>query len=251
MEVGMGFFGLQSMSAEFSMKTLDVIAYLTQKLSCIRETTTISSQCIANIMYGVQNFGIDRSEMQTLLIVLSEKLSICKDVFSEQEIGMCFFSMKNMRTMEPEVEQLLDALIKKLKNSDPLNSKSLCMILYGLQNFSSENQTVRRLISVLIKKLRFCKDEFNAREVGNALYGLQHFNSNSKEVLQLLQLLSDKIVRCKEELNDQEIGMALNGLKNMNENVIEVLNILSALDTLVPKVDGRKSFIVSNRCKKY
>ena len=124
------------------------------------------------------------------------------------------------------------------------------MILYGLQNFDSGDEAVKRLIPTITKKIRRCQDTFNAREIGNALYGLQNFKSNSKDMLQLLTVLSDRIVECEEELNDQEIGMALNGLKNMNENVIEVLNILSALDTIVSKTDGRKSFIVANRCEK-
>lgn len=246
-EIGMSFYGLQRMSSEYSTEVLSLVSDLTRKLDNVHGS--MNGQGFSNILYGVQNFGSEHFEIQNLLVVLTKKISESQCHFSEQEIGMSFFGFKNMKS-NMEVMGLLDVLRVKLSHSNPVNARSLCMILYGLQNLDSDEQVVRRLIPTIVRKVKRCEDTFNAREIGNALYGLQNFKSDSKDVLQLLTALSDRIVECKEVLNDQEIGMALNGLKNMNENVIEVLNILSALDTTVSKTDGRKSFIVTNRCAK-
>ena len=90
----------------------------------------------------------DCEDVRMLVQALAAKIELSWKLLSSQHLANCMFGLQGLSSAESEVRALVHALVPKiLACRDELSAEQICHALYGLQNLSSEHEEVRTCVT--------------------------------------------------------------------------------------------------------
>ena len=184
---------------------------------------------ISRCIKGLKGMSVI-SEVQAVLIVLTEAIRKSSAELGAQAIGNALYGLQKMDASTQAIQNLLLALTDKIQQSSAeLSAQAIGNALYGLQNMEANTPAVQKILIALTDKIQQSNAELNEQEIGNTLYGLQNMKASTQAVQNLLIALTDKIQKSSAPLDAQATGNALYGLHNMKASTPAVHNLLIAL----------------------
>ena len=218
-------------------------------LTSLLSSKPLSSQGIANTLYGLNSIIVSKDRNETLinkiLTIVSNNLESNSEVFDSQSISNSFYGLRGLQLQGDEDEsnpllRVMRSLVDKLEYNFeismrdelvPVNFMSPQGIgnsMLGLQGMSSTSAIVRKAIILFTSYIRHSSRPLDGQGIASVMIGLRSCCSEDPDIRELLKAICS-VIQGREQypsLKSREVSMIICGVQSMSciDEVACILN---------------------------
>ena len=180
--------------------------------SCLEH---LSGREIGNALYGLQGFTANTQTTSILTCLLPAIIS-CEELTS-QELGNALYGLRNMDSSSEVLLTLsaLAKLIDRSSTPD-ISAQAIVNAVNGLRSQRGVSVQVEEVLQALLRKLKSCSATFSNAAIGGALMGLQGFEDHAV-IREMLHILAIKMQENNEALQPLSLSSILHGLQSQSD----------------------------------
>ena len=222
-------YGLKSMHTSQS-EVRDMLRFLTEKI--LTSTKKFSVSDIGMAMTGLYNCNSDYLETRQVAATMAVVIDQCDETFLSRHVCYCMLAVKNMSDAEPEVRQLLKALVKKFKRAKThdMVPGDIAGAFSGMKRLHIATPDVQTLLELFLAINSTVKDPWLVEDIGNAFVGLSSMTNDNPLVGRALQAMVQRASTSCDEWSAGTICSAFLGVRSMSASTPEVVEFLRFME---------------------